>query len=139
MAKRTALGHFSWSQTLSNRVLFSFALLIAAACTVACGQETKVPAESEEVSPFDGLVFYCTKCMKEVPEQLGAGSKCPHCGAFFESATNADGSETQVAPVATGISLRVWAAIALVLLFGGEYLVRRWRRGRAVSWPKRSP
>ena len=78
-------------------------------------------------SPFEGLVFYCTECMTEVPEQLGAGSKCPHCGAFFKSATNADGSETSVDPP-RGLSVRVWCGIAIVLIFATEYVFRQLRK-----------
>jgi len=133
MAERAfALGHFRWRDPLFHCSPIVFALLLIATASVdsvLLGQEPVSPPDAEEVSPFDGMVFYCTKCMTEVPEQLGAGSTCPHCGAIFESATNADGSETKLDPVGQGISLRVWSGIALVVLFAGEYF-RRWRRTR---------
>ncbi len=115
-----------------RRLLLPFVLLaLASTLGGAFAQDDAAVSTGEtETSPFDGMVFYCTKCMKEVPEQLGAGSECPHCGAFFESATNADGSETKVEAVGTGLSLRAWSAIGLVVLFGGEYLFRRWRRAK---------
>lgn len=40
------------------------------------------------------MVYHCTKCKKEVPEDIGAGDYCPHCGAFFEYAENEFGGKT---------------------------------------------
>ncbi|PQO42622.1 SHD1 domain-containing protein [Blastopirellula marina] len=40
------------------------------------------------------MVYHCTKCNKQVPEDIGAGDHCPHCGAFFEYAENPNGSKT---------------------------------------------
>lgn len=80
-------------------------------------------------SPFEGIVFYCTQCMREVPEKLGAGTECPHCGAYFRSATQADGTES-VVDNGKSMSLQIGCGIAILLIFGAEYLVRRWRRGK---------
>lgn len=80
-----------------------------------------------DASPFDATIFYCTECLTEVPEHIGAGAQCPHCGAFFESATNADGSETQAA-VDTGWSPQLWCGIGLFTLFAAEYAFRRLRK-----------
>lgn len=88
-------------------------------------------AETLDASPFDGTVYYCTECMTEVPEHVGAGSECPHCGAYFNSATNADGTESRAAKPPTGISLRVWCGLALITIFAAEYGMRRLRRYRA--------
>lgn len=124
------------------------AILLAVCGSMCCGQDRSAMAQSaaavetpaevespgdghaEDTSPFDGLVFYCTRCKKEVPEQIGAGSTCPHCGAYFGSATNADGSETKVDPPQS-YSMRFWGPIILLVVFGGEYAYRRWKRRSA--------
>lgn len=86
-------------------------------------------------SPFEGIVFYCTNCKNEVPESKGAGSTCPHCGAYFNSATNADGTKSSVEPPDEGLfySIRFWGVVLLVLIFGGEYAYKKWRRHRSMS------
>ena len=112
-------------------------VLIAACSALCCGQEISAESHTEvesadvvgaeNASPFDGLVFYCTRCKEEVPEQVGAGANCPHCGAYFGSATNADGSETEANPP-QGFSMRFWGPAILIVVFGGEYAYRRWKR-----------
>ena len=118
-----------------SRILILIAFCLLANTPPIRAQDAPLESvnQQEEVSPFDGTVFYCTQCMKEVPEHIGAGNQCPHCGAFFNSATNADGSESKAEPVNEGISLRVWSGIALVLFFATEYGVRRWRKSNATS------
>lgn len=117
------------------RILVFLAFCLLSSVQPLRGQPAPIESEDHETetSPFDGTVFYCTECMTEVPEQIGAGDKCPHCGAFFKSATNADGSESKAEQASDGISLRVWSGIALVLLFATEYGVRRWRNSRTAS------
>ena len=85
-------------------------------------------ADETASSPFEGLVFFCTKCKKEVPEALGAGATCPHCGAYFRTATNADGTDSMVEPPSSGVPVRIWGPVLLALIFGAEYGYRRWRR-----------
>ena len=109
--------------------------LSAVLLTTLCDANVRAQPRSEDLqpstqdsSPFEGMVFYCTECMTEVPERLGAGSQCPHCGAFFKTATNADGTQSSAAPASTVLSVRVVCGIALVVLFGAEYGWRRWRR-----------
>jgi hypothetical protein len=91
---------------------------------------TTSPEPDESLSPFEGLVFYCTKCKKEVPESNGAGSSCPHCGAYFRTATNADGSDSQVDPTVAEYPMRFWGPVLLVLIFGGEYAYRKWKKSK---------
>lgn len=105
---------------------------------LAIGQDTVIidapkpvqvdAAQDDMSSPFDGTVFYCTECMTEVPEHLGAGAECPHCGAFFRSATNADGTESLATRPRSGLSLRAWCALGIFAIFAVEYGLRRIRR-----------
>lgn len=121
---------------------FIASVLLAACSAMCCGQELSSESQTaeeaagvagvENASPFDGLVFYCTRCKKEVPEQVGAGANCPHCGAYFGSATNADGSETEANPP-EGFSMRFWGPVILIVVFGGEYTYRRWKKRRLHS------
>ena len=46
-----------------------------------------------------GGVKVCTKCGRPIPGNLGAGDKCPHCGAFFAYETDASGRVVKTVPI----------------------------------------
>ena len=64
----------------------------------AMGSHTSHP--SGEEMGFEGPrfvheeVFFCTKCNGELPDSIGAGDDCPHCGAYLAFEEGADGNRT---------------------------------------------
>jgi hypothetical protein len=40
------------------------------------------------------MVYCCSNCDEELPDSIGAGDKCPHCGIYLEYEENQDGSVT---------------------------------------------
>ncbi len=55
--------------------------------------------------------YICSSCNRDVPANLGAGERCPHCGVFFEYSEEMDGSKTY----AKGYGVRrfAWFAAAI--------------------------
>lgn len=41
------------------------------------------PSIQPPLGPQMVQIKKCSKCFKEVPDNLTAGDKCPHCGVFF--------------------------------------------------------
>lgn len=117
-ARLTESAQNLWGSGKLVRIL----LVILAVAPSVSGQERSA------ASPFDSLVFYCTECMTEVPETLGAGSNCPHCGAYFKSATNVDGTESQALNQRPFVSVRVLCGAALLSIFATEYAWRKWKQ-----------
>lgn len=70
------------------------------------------------------LVYQCTNCNKEIPDNLGAGDHCPHCGAFFQYEEDEFGRKTKEvampwyysAPIPIG--LIVWVVVAVIRRMG---------------------
>lgn len=41
------------------------------------------PAGQPPLGPQMVQIKKCSKCLRQVPDNLTAGDKCPHCGVFF--------------------------------------------------------
>jgi DNA-directed RNA polymerase subunit RPC12/RpoP len=87
---------------------------------------TGPPVFSGSPGPMFQEVFMCSKCNKEVPANIKAGDKCPHCGIFFQTKEHADGTKEQAS---VGDSFkndyRLWGKIiGLVLVIGIPLVIK---------------
>jgi hypothetical protein len=57
------------------------------------------PASPPRFAPQMVEYKYCKQCGKTVPNNLGAGDKCPHCGVFFSFEEDTSGKIIKRAPV----------------------------------------
>lgn len=68
----------------------------------------------------------CSSCNKEIPNNIGAGDRCPHCNVFFASETDRFGRTTKKVPVPwyygapIPIGLIVWVVVAVIRKMGSS-------------------
>jgi hypothetical protein len=64
----------------------------------------------------------CSHCGKVVPNNMGAGDKCPHCGVFFSYETDQTGKVVKRAPIGTyfsygGIGTLIAVVVSLIVRY----------------------
>lgn len=102
---------------------------------LAQGAPTEFRNGSNPFGPSEGepIVYFCEHCKHQVPPNIGAGQNCPFCGAFFATATTADG-RLEAAEVRNEIAWNVIANL-IAALVGAIVLGRAYYRWRRSSTP----
>jgi DNA-directed RNA polymerase subunit RPC12/RpoP len=81
--------------------------------------------------PGQVVVYTCSNCTGNVPEHIGAGENCPHCGVRFDYVEEPNGERTYADDSGSGGRIRIRGLIKLVasivcLVCGG--IATLWRK-----------
>lgn len=66
--------------------------------------------------PQLGVVYFCSKCKRELPSNVNAGEKCPYCGAFLAYKQDPSGKITQRAPVGKYLLIGGLVPVGIVVI-----------------------
>ncbi len=99
---------------------------------MSSNMESQMNQQIQDMQQMELVEYkYCTKCNKEIPDHIGAGDNCPHCGIYFAEETDRFGNTTKKAPIPWIGKGGIWSGAMLGGLIGGIVGVIKWLMKKA--------